>query len=199
MRIFQRLDFEVAAFGAAVGAVGGLLSVRGGDVLPYALTTGALWATGAVATVYGLRIVGQALPFPDLPRMGGNFAHTVATGAAQSWTLPDFRIPERVEIETPMEDTSREDAWREALGRFILAADIRQSFSIRELGSAGGQYVSDYNWRRCVAGLKANGILETQAGGALGYGPGWEKRRARFWVRYENVTIPDGHAPRVII
>jgi len=197
MRIFQRLDFEVAAFGLAVGAVGGLLSLRGGDVLPYAATTGALWATGAIATVYGLRIVGQALPFPNLPRAAGDFAHTVAS--ASDWTLPDFRIPERVEIETPMEDTTREDAWREALGRFILAADIRQSFARRELGSAGGQYVSDYNWARCVAALKTNAILETQAGGALGYARGWEKRRARFWVRYESVTLPDGHAPRVTI
>lgn len=197
MRIFQRLDFEIGAFGAAVGAVGGLLAVRGGDVAQVALTTGALWGVSAIATVYGLRIVGQALPFPSMPRMSGDFAHTVVTSAGD-W-LPEFRIPARVEIDTPVLDTSREDAWREALGRFILAADIRQSFSIRELGSAGGQYVSDYNWRRCVAGLKANGILETQAGGALGYGPGWEKRRARFWVRYENVTIPDGHAPRVII
>lgn len=193
MRIIQRVDFEIGALGLSTGITAGLVAVRAGD--PGALLTGALWCAGTVAAVYGVRIVGQALPLPSVGELGGAVGAFNRTVAAH----PAFIKPPALTRGPVMaEDVDRVQAWRDVLDRFLLAADIRRSFSIRELGPKGGAYVSDYAWRALTGALKDNGIL---AGGNAGldYAPGWEKRRARFHVKYERLTLPDGAPPRVSI
>jgi hypothetical protein len=193
-----RDDLETMFFACSISGVVILGALYKTSDVVSSIFLGGIGFFATTAYVYGVNVMGRALPQTVNVINDLRVAAIPALGKRQPSTAEVAAEVQQIESTAPKLPT-REDVWRVELQRFLLSGKLEGSYSNQRLAEdkrdergrvIKQRYMTDTAWRLYSRVMTDDNRIMANYPTGLALAPGMDYGRAVFTIKHETLTLP---------